>query len=125
MLELQGLKVSQEIRNQNRNKSATLVLFLGISVFALGQGLEFGNGLNNQPGFVGLTVSLYFLLACVIIPEKSPFPNIPEKLVFTILVLEVALQIFELLIVIPSYPMSSELIANLWQFRLLMIFRLM
>lgn len=119
MLESQGLKDSKEISNQSRQKSMASVLFLSISVFALGQALEFGNGFNNPPGFFGLTVSLYFLLASVIIPKKSPFPNIPEKLVFTILMLEVVCQISELLIVIPSYPMSSELIANLWQFRLL------
>lgn len=119
MLEAQGSKDFKEISDQDRQKSTATVLFLSISIFALGQALEFGNGFNNTPGFIGLTICLYFLLAGVLIPKKSPFPNIPHKLIFTVLMLEVVCQIVELLIVIPSLPTPRELIANLWQFRLL------
>jgi len=119
MMEVQGSKDSREINNRNQHKSTAIVLFLGISVFALGQGLEFGNGFNNTPGFIGLTISIYFLLAGLLLPKKSPFPNISEKLVFTILMLALGCQIIELFIVIPSLPTPRDLLANLWQFRIL------
>jgi hypothetical protein len=115
MLNTQGTKNSNEISDQNRQKSMAMVLFLGISVFALGQALEFGNGFISLPGLLWLTVSIYFLLASVTLPNKSPFPAISEKFVFTILTLALVIQISELLILAPG----DEPIAHLWQFRLL------
>ena len=117
MLEAQAPKDIIEINTQKQQKSQAAILFLSISVFALGQALETGGHFNSR-ALIGLTICIIFLLASVMIPRNSHFLNIPTTVVFSIIILEVMIQLFELYYFKPISPLPAELIDRLWQFRL-------
>ena len=113
--DLADVEMSVVSNKLSHNSSVTILLF-GLSALALGQALQSGDGTFTFHSIVWLTIAI-ISAGAGIASQRLFFPIISKKVVWIVLIIGLAFQLFQLLTTPPGNSISVAQFHKVWQFQ--------